>query len=220
MDEKIEQSWGDDLESLGYVLLYFACGSLPWQGLKASTDKERSELIKQKKKSTSVESLCDGLPEEFTTYIKYTRSLQPTDKPNYASLLKLFSGLFATRGFKYDNPERSSTTKSMSMIGGLEPERRDRQKYGAAVHLGRLKGWSQEAKQGRASHFVQWVVWQFGRDLASGKHRQVSSLGRDYPVYLVRPVLGCLSRPTLESQQGEGMDLGLWGETRHLDFGY
>ncbi|KAG8424400.1 hypothetical protein J3458_001196 [Metarhizium acridum] len=94
---------GDDLESLGYVLLYFACGSLPWQGLKASTDKERSELIKQKKKSTSVESLCDGLPEEFTTCIKYTRSLQPTDKPNYASLLKLCSGLFATRGFKYDN---------------------------------------------------------------------------------------------------------------------
>ena len=99
----VEQSWGDDLESLGYVLLYFALGSLPWQGVKAATEEERNELIKQKKFGVPVTKLCEGLPEEFATYISYTRSLGFRDKPNYAYLRKLFRRAFVARGFKYDN---------------------------------------------------------------------------------------------------------------------
>lgn len=85
------------------MLLYFARGSLPWQGLKASTDKERTELIKQKKISTTTEDLCKGLPEEFAAYVMYARSLQPAEKPNYAYLLRLFNKLFIAQGFQYDN---------------------------------------------------------------------------------------------------------------------
>jgi casein kinase 1 delta/casein kinase I family protein HRR25 len=71
-----EQSWRDDMESLGYVLLYLSRGSLPWQGLKAVTDEERNVLIREKKMSLSVEMLCEGLlPHEFAAYIDYTRSL-------------------------------------------------------------------------------------------------------------------------------------------------
>ncbi|KAI1117389.1 casein kinase I isoform delta [Nemania sp. NC0429] len=88
----LEQSWGDDLESLGYMFVYFAGGSLPWQGLKAATEEEHRELIKERKMSVSGEDLCrDLLPPEFAKYIDYTRSLGFGDKPNY-SYLRGFNG--------------------------------------------------------------------------------------------------------------------------------
>jgi hypothetical protein len=70
-----EQSRRDDLESLGYLLLYFFSGSLPWQGLgnppkkpgmvtPVQTKKQKYSLIREKKISTPVEQLCKGLPGE------------------------------------------------------------------------------------------------------------------------------------------------------------
>ncbi|KAL2186167.1 kinase-like protein [Thermothelomyces heterothallicus CBS 203.75] len=98
-----QQSWGDDLESLGYVFVYFARGSLPWQGLKAAAD-EKEKKIKEKKESLSGEALCDGfLPREFATYIDYTRSLGFHDRPDYSYLRGLFRHLFHAKGFKHDN---------------------------------------------------------------------------------------------------------------------
>jgi len=46
------------MESLGYVLMYFNRGCLPWQGLKAATKKQKYEKISEKKMSTPVEALC------------------------------------------------------------------------------------------------------------------------------------------------------------------
>ncbi len=84
-------------------MVYFARG-LPWQGLKAATEKEKKELIKEKKLELSGKQLCeDVLPDEFATYIDYTRSLSFGDKPDYAYLHGLFRRLFVREGFKYDN---------------------------------------------------------------------------------------------------------------------
>ena len=98
----IEQSRRDDLESLGYVLMYFLRGSLPWQGLKAATKKQKYEKISEKKMATPTETLCKGFPTEFVVYFQYTRSLRFDDKPDYSYLRKLFRDLFVREGFVWD----------------------------------------------------------------------------------------------------------------------
>ncbi|KAK1354997.1 Non-specific serine/threonine protein kinase [Heracleum sosnowskyi] len=85
-----EQSRRDDMETLGYILMYFLRGSLPWQGLKARTKKEKYERISEKKVPTSVEELCCGYPTEFASYFHYCRSLRFEDEPDYAYLKRVF----------------------------------------------------------------------------------------------------------------------------------
>lgn len=94
----IEQSRRDDIESLGYVMMYFLRGSLPWQGLKAATKKQKYEKISEKKMVTAIEILCRGFPTEFVTYFQYCRSLRFDDKPDYSYLRKQLRDLFTREG--------------------------------------------------------------------------------------------------------------------------
>lgn len=99
----IEQSRRDDLESLGYVLMYFNRGSLPWQGLRANTKKQKYQRICDTKRSVTIEQLCEGYPAEFSTYLSYCRSLRFEEKPNYAYLQDLLKQLFYRERFTYDD---------------------------------------------------------------------------------------------------------------------
>lgn len=123
----IEQSRRDDLESLGYVLMYFNRGSLPWQGLKGQVKKQKYEKISDKKMSTPVETLCKGFPSEFATFLNYARSLRFDDKPDYQYLRKLLRDLFMREGYKYDAVfdwtiirAQESIPASVPMITGSE----------------------------------------------------------------------------------------------------
>ncbi|KAI9216064.1 kinase-like domain-containing protein, partial [Blastocladiella britannica] len=98
----VEQSRRDDLESLGYMIMYFCRGSLPWQGLKAATKKQRYDRIMEKKMTTSAETLARGFPNEFAVYLNYSRSLRFDDRPDYSYLRRLFRELFVREGFSYD----------------------------------------------------------------------------------------------------------------------
>ncbi len=60
-----EQGRRDDLESLGYVLMYFLRGRLPWQSLPAKTKKAKYRKIMEKKQETKLDVLCKGFPECF-----------------------------------------------------------------------------------------------------------------------------------------------------------
>ncbi|KNC51347.1 CK1/CK1/CK1-D protein kinase [Thecamonas trahens ATCC 50062] len=98
----IEQSRRDDLESLGYVLLYLLRGSLPWQGLKAANKKQKYDKIRDKKLEVLVDDLCAGLPDEFVKYITYTRSLRFDERPDYDYCRIIFRDLFIREGYAYD----------------------------------------------------------------------------------------------------------------------
>lgn len=63
----LEQSRRDDLEALGHVFMYFLRGQLPWQGLKAATNKQKYEKIGEKKQMTPVKDLCQGFPGKSVT---------------------------------------------------------------------------------------------------------------------------------------------------------
>jgi casein kinase I family protein HRR25 len=98
----VEQSRRDDMESLGYVMLYFCRGSLPWQGLKAATKKQKYDRIMEKKMTTPTEVLCRGFPNEFAVYLNYSRSLGFDDKPDYTYLREIFRDLFIRESLQYD----------------------------------------------------------------------------------------------------------------------
>lgn len=115
----IEPSRRDDLESLGYVLMYLtgvlflsdslthhkrylARGSLPWQGLKADTKAKKYERIKKRKIDTSSATLCNGFAPEFERYFEYCKNLRFDDRPDYAYLRKLFRDVYVRERFDDD----------------------------------------------------------------------------------------------------------------------
>ena len=75
----IELSRRDDMESLGYMLIYFYLGELPWN--------VNSELTKEFKQKI-IEN--DNLPKVLINYIKYIRNLEYDEKPNYIIIIDNF----------------------------------------------------------------------------------------------------------------------------------
>lgn len=97
-----EQSRRDDLEALGHVLLYFLRGSLPWQGLKAGSNKEKYERIGLKKQDIPIAELCAGFPDEFAQFLSYTRTMKFDAAPDY-DLLRSLMRRVLRHGFRIND---------------------------------------------------------------------------------------------------------------------
>ena len=98
----IELSRRDDLESLGYMLIYFMKGTLPWQGLNAATKAEKYKLIGDAKQTVPMEELCQGLHPLFSEYLINVKALKFKERPNYTFLYNLFSTAFINMKFSWD----------------------------------------------------------------------------------------------------------------------
>lgn len=103
--ESCEQSRKDDLESLGYILVYLFKGKLPWQNIKHDNKKERYRLIGEKKKTVTEEELCANMPKEFVVFLKYVRNLDFDEKPPYTAFIRMFKKLYESRNYKNDKLE-------------------------------------------------------------------------------------------------------------------
>ena len=102
-----DQSRRDDLESVGYVLIYLLKGILPWQGIDAKTKEEKYSKILYKKQITSEEELCSDYPDELVSYLKYTKNLKYDEDPKYDYLIELFEKMIKidlkeTLDYRYD----------------------------------------------------------------------------------------------------------------------
>jgi serine/threonine protein kinase len=91
----LEPSRRDDMEAVGYMLVYFLKTKLPWQGLKQKYKHhkhkvDQTDLIKESKMSTSIPKLCANLPDCFPKYIEYCRSLSFEAEPDYEYTKNLF----------------------------------------------------------------------------------------------------------------------------------
>ena len=106
-----EQSRRDDLESIGYIIMYFIIGSLPWQGLKINKKDDRYKKICEKKRETGAKDLCSGFPIEFENFVSYTRGLQFTEVPNYNYLRSLLKTVIKKSGSTIDFYYDWCTTK-------------------------------------------------------------------------------------------------------------
>ena len=97
-----EPSRRDDLISIGYILIYFLNGSLPWQGLVANTKDEKYDKIGKMKREMSIDELCSGLPDKFKLYFKYCYNLNFTDKPNYNMLCGILVNILDKKQINID----------------------------------------------------------------------------------------------------------------------
>merc|ERR1712048_907705 len=141
-----EQSRRDDLESLGYVLVYFMKGKLPWQNLKnKDRTKNRYEAIAEKKLTTSIPTLCYGCPAEFQMFLQYCRGLKFDESPDYNYLRQLFQVLLNSMGYEMDNVydwtnimDQAMKKKENSISSGYASSERQEKKIGSKANNHKL----------------------------------------------------------------------------------
>ena len=90
------------MESIAYVLIYLAKGKLPWMKIAANDKREKYQKIQILKETSTEAALCEGLPQEFGWFLKYTRQLEFAEKPDYEKCREWFKSLIGRCNYEND----------------------------------------------------------------------------------------------------------------------
>lgn len=88
----------DDLESLCYTLIYLVHGKLDWQTHPVEHPKLANIRIRDMK-INMIETETSPIPQVFVNSLKYIRTLEFEDKPDYAYLLEIFNSELTNSSF-------------------------------------------------------------------------------------------------------------------------
>jgi serine/threonine protein kinase len=108
----------DDMESLAYILIYFLCGFLPWQGVEA----EGHDIVELKRGITTHDAF-QALPMEFRAFLEHCRLLSFGAKPDYDHFRDIFDDLLLREGFQ------SNPVFDWDDVGGPLPRRSSRRDF-------------------------------------------------------------------------------------------
>ena len=144
----IEMTRRDDLESIGYMLIFLIKGKLPWFKYNNEDLIERFDNILHMKNKISNSELCEFLPFEFCEYMDYVKSLKYEEEPNYIYLRKLFISILDKMNEKYDlkfswiknkNIINNNKSKNFSLMSSLNNARRKKSPFYNLLHNSKEK---------------------------------------------------------------------------------
>ncbi|WAR00618.1 KC1G3-like protein [Mya arenaria] len=210
-----EQSRRDDLEALGHMFMYFLRGSLPWQGLKADTLKERYQKIGDTKRATPIEVLCENFPEELSKYLQYVRRLDFFETPDYDYLRKLFTDLMEKMNLDCDwefdwvgrQPTPVSSRDQDTTVSPIKDPHRDH-RTANTKGSSNARGQAWEAPRG---HHGAYLGSNLAADRHGGSVQVVSSTNGD--LLVDDPTAGTSNTAITQPPAVEVVD-----ETKILDF--
>ena len=87
---------------MGYVLIFFLKGVLPWQNLKTK-EKDKTKKVGELKAQISLEELCKDIPEEFQRYLDYVKKLNFLENPDYNYLKSMMIKMASNYNFLMDS---------------------------------------------------------------------------------------------------------------------
>lgn len=136
-----------DMEILGFCLLQWLCGCLPWENNLVNKDYVAAEKLKYTKNLPSLMKACfkdGGIPSEIQKYFEMVKKTEYEECPNYEAMRSLFRKSLKSLGVKDEwkldlplsgpaSPKKAVKRKGERSVASPSPPKRPAAKSAPAV---------------------------------------------------------------------------------------